>query len=163
MRRRFAVFAAAAALMLTASPAIAGVPAERSTFDGAGLVFTCGSDTLVTTSGEFSFVTRTATTSSGNWSQTGTLTVRNMVAEDGAENQYRVVGAAHFGFSYNAQTGVVVANVDGNDISQGVTTFKFQFIRADGGAAGSMNFVQHVSPNGQYREFSAGACETVND
>lgn len=66
--------------------------------------------------------------------------------------------STHFGYSYNAQTGVVVATVDGYDISQGVTTFKFQFVSRDGGLAGSLNFLQHGSPNGNYLELSPGSC-----
>jgi len=73
-------------------------------------------------------------------------------------NEYKVVGVEHWGFSYNAQTGVVIANVDGVDISGGVTIFSFKFIRADGGLAGRLGLVQHGSPNGNYFEFWPGTC-----
>ncbi len=123
------------------------------------MAFVCGSTRLVIGSGTMNYVERTATTASGNWSSTGTLTLSLVMATDSLGNAYRVVGSAHFGFSYNAQTGVVTSNVDGHDISQGVTTFKFQFLNQDGGHAGSLNFLQHGSPNGNYNVFSPGSCQ----
>ena len=160
MRRRFATLAAmsALALALSASPVFAGTPAEGSSFPAPPIAFDCGSTSLVIVAGMMDYVQRTATTASGNWSSTGTVTLSGVMAEDLAGNAYRVVGTAHFGYSYNAQTGVVVAIVDGHDISQGVTTFKFQFLNEDGGYAGSLNFLQHGSPNGSYLELSSGSC-----
>ncbi len=160
MRRRLATLAAVSALTLAlgASPVSAGSPAQHSSFPAPPMVFDCGSTTLVIVSGTMDYVERSATTASGNWSSTGTLTLSQVMATDADGNAYRVVGSAHFGYSYNAQTGIVTANVDGYDISQGVTTFKFQFLNEDGGYAGSLNFLQHGSPNGNYRELSSGSC-----
>ncbi len=160
MRRRLATLTAisALALALGASPVFAGSPAERSSFPAPPMAFDCGSTSLVIVSGMMNYVERAATTASGNWSSTGTLTLSRVMATDSDGNAYRVVGSAHFGYSLNAQTGVVTANVDGHDISQGVTTFKFEFLNEDGGHAGSLNFLQHGSPNGNYRELSSGSC-----
>jgi hypothetical protein len=160
MRRRFATLAAMStlAIALSASPVLAGTPADRSSFPAPPIAFDCGSTSLVIVSGTMNYVERTATNASGNWSSTGTLTLSGVMAEDLDGNSYRVVGSAHFGYSYNAQTGVVIANVDGHDIGQGVTTFKFQFLNSNRERAGSLNFLQHGSPNGNYRELSSGSC-----
>ena len=160
MRRRLATLAAmsALALALGASPVSAGTPAQQGSFPAPPMAFDCGSTSLVIVAGMMDYVQRTATTASGNWSSTGTFTLSGVMAVDTDGNAYRVVGSAHFGYSYNAQTGVVVANVDGHDISQGVTTFKFQFLNENGGHAGSLNFLQHGSPNGNYMELSSGSC-----
>jgi hypothetical protein len=161
MRRRLATLAAvsALALALSASPAFAGSPAEHfRSIPAGGMVFACGPTTLTTTSGTMDYVTRTASSASGNWTQTGTLTLNHVLAVDSNGNEYSVTGAAHFGFSYNAQTGIVTGNVDGFDVSQAITTFKFQFVSTGGGIAGSLDLVQHVSPNGNYNEFWAGTC-----
>ncbi|HVA86316.1 MAG TPA: hypothetical protein VNF73_08385 [Candidatus Saccharimonadales bacterium] len=161
MRNRVATLAAmtALALALSAAPALAGTPAEHFwSMPAAGLTFDCGSTSIQTTSGTMNYVTRSADTASGNWSLTGTITMSGVVAVDPDGNQYAVVGSAHFGYSYNAQTGVVFANIDGHDVSEAVTTFKFQFVSKDGGLAGSLSFVQHGSPNGNYLELSPGSC-----
>jgi hypothetical protein len=161
MRNRVATLAAmtALALALSASPALAGTPAEHYRSMPIGtMTFDCGSTSIHTTSGTMNYVTRSADTASGNWSLTGTITLSRVVAEDPDGNQYDMVGSAHFGYSYNAQTGIVTATIDGYDVSEAVTTFKFQFVGKDGGIAGSLNLVQHGSPNGHYTEFSAGTC-----
>ncbi len=160
MQRRLATLAAisALALALSASPALAGSPAQHISFPAPPMVFDCGSTSLMIVSGTMDYVERTATTASGNWSSTGTLTLSQVMATGSDGNAYRVVGTAHFGYSYNAQTGVVTANVDGHDISQGITTFEFQFLNADGGHVGSLSFLQHGSPNGNYMELSSGSC-----
>jgi hypothetical protein len=137
---------------------MAGSPAERISLPAEGLTFACGSTSLHTTSGTVTYVTRSADTASGNWSLTGTITLSQVTAVDLEGNTYSVIGSAHFGYTYNAQTGVVVANIDGHDVSEAVTTFKFQFVSKGGGIAGSLNLVQHGSPNGHYTEFSAGTC-----
>jgi hypothetical protein len=125
------------------------------------MVFECGPTSLMIVSGTMDYGQRTATTASGNWSSTGILTLSGVMAQGPNDALYRVVGSAHFGYSYNAQSGVVTANVDGHDISQGVTTFKFQFLDSRGGHAGSLSFLQHGSPNGEYRELSTGSCSFV--
>ena len=161
MRNRVAALAAmsALALALSASPALAGSPAEHfRSIPAAGLAFACGPTTLTTTSGTMDIVTRTDTSTSGNWIQTGTVTLHHVLAVDSDSNEYDVTGTEHWGFSYNAQTGIVIANVDGYDISQGITTFKFQFVGKGGGLAGSLALVQHISPNGNYIEFWPGSC-----
>ncbi|MEO8462822.1 MAG: hypothetical protein ABI555_06395 [Chloroflexota bacterium] len=161
MRRRLATLAAVSALALAfgASPvSAAGSRAEHISFPALPIAFDCGSTTLVIVSGTMDYVLRAATAASGNWSSTGTLTLSQVMAEDLEGNAYHVVGAAHFGFSYNAQTGVVTNIVDGQAISGGVTTFKFQFLDEDGGLAGSLNFLQHGSPNGTYNVLSSGSC-----
>lgn len=159
--RKVATLAAmtALALALSASPARAGVPAEHiRSMPAGGMTFDCGSTSIQTTSGAMTYVTRSADTASGNWSLTGTITLSRVTAIDVDGKTYRVVGSAHFGYSYNAQTGIVVANIDGHDVSEAVTTFKFLFIGADGGLGGSLNFVQHASPNGGYFVISSGTC-----
>ena len=161
MRNRVATIAAMSvlALALGASPALAGSPAEHyRSIPAGGMAFDCGSTSLLTSSGTMNIVTRTSSTASGNWTQTGTLTLHGVRAADSDGNEYKVVGVEHWGFRYNAQTGVVIANVDGVDISGGVTIFSFKFVRADGGLAGRLGLVQHGSPNGNYFEFSPGTC-----
>jgi len=161
MRSRLAVLTVMAtlALALSASPALAGTPAEHLAPMPADTMppVLCGATTLNMTSGTFDYVTRSAETASGNWSMTGTLTATEVHAIDGDGNGYRVVGSAHFGFTYNAQTGIVTG-YDGHVFSEGVTTFKLQFIAANGGIAGSMNFIQHGSPNGNYFVLAPGSC-----
>lgn len=161
MRSRLSILAALTtlALALSASSALAGTPAEHLLSIPANTMpaFACGAATLQTTSGTYDYVTRSSETTSGNWSMTGTITLNQVVAADQDGNVYRVVGSAHFGFTYNAQTGVVNGN-DGHDFSEGVTTFKFHFLGQDGGIAGSLNFIQHGSPNGSYFELSPGSC-----
>ena len=161
MRRRIATLAAVSvfALALSASPALAGSPAEHFLSIPAVTMppIACGATSLQITNGTYDYVTRSSESASGNWSMTGTITLHQVRAVDGSDNVYRVVGSAHFGFTYNAQTGVVIGN-DGHDFSEGVTTFKFQFIGQDGGIAGSLNFVQHGSPNGNYFVLSPGSC-----
>lgn len=161
MRSRVATLTTmtALALALSASPALAGTPVEHLLSIPANTMpgFTCGAATLQITSGTYDYVTRSSETTSGNWSMTGTVTLNQVVAVDQVGNMYRVVGSAHFGFTYNAQTGVVNGN-DGHDFSEGVTTFKFHFLGQDGGIAGSLNFIEHGSPNGRYVELSPGSC-----
>ena len=161
MRNRLAALMAMAAfaLAVSASPALAGSPAEHfRSLPAAGMVFDCGSTSIQTTSGTMNYVTRSAYTPSGNWSLTGTITLSRVVAEDLDGNRYDMVGSAHFGYSYNAQTGIVIAIIDGQVVSEAVTTFKFQFVSQGGGLGGSLNFLQHGSPNGNYFELSAGTC-----
>ena len=164
MRSRVATLTAmtALALALSASPALAGTPAEHTLSIKANTMpaFACGAATLQTTSGTYDYVTRSSETTSGNWSMTGTITLNQVRAADQHHNVYRVVGSAHFGFTYNAQTGVVTGydGPDGPAFSEGVTTFKFHFLGQDGGIAGSLNFIQHGSPNGSYFELSPGSC-----
>ncbi len=163
MHRRFAALAAlsALALALSASPAFAGSPAEHYSLDAVGITFDCGTTNYSVTSGTFEIVTRTATSSSGNWIQSGTVTARNVVAL-AAGKGYRVVGVEHYNETFNARTGVVVAVIDGNPVSQAVTTVKFQLISSQGGGtADSVDLVQHVSPNGHYNEFVPGSCSSV--
>lgn len=161
MRNRIATLAAMSALVLalSASPALAGSPAEHyPPIPAGGMAFDCGTTTLTTNSGTMNYVVRSANTVSGNWSLTGTITLSRVTAVDLEGNTYNVIGSAHFGYTYNAQTGTVIANIDGHDVSEAVTTFKFQFVSENGGLAGSLNFLQHGSPNGQYYELSAGTC-----
>ena len=161
MRNRVATLAAmtAFALALSASPALAGTPAEHYRSMPIGtMTFDCGSTSIHTTSGTMNYVTRSADTASGNWSLTGTITLSRVVAEDLDGNRYDMVGSAHFGYSYNAQTGIVIANIDGHDVSEAVTTFKFQLVSKGGGLGGSLSFLQHGSPNGNYLELSPGSC-----
>jgi len=147
------------ALALSASPALAGTPAEHFRSMPIGtMTFDCGSTTIHTTSGTMNYLTRSADTASGNWSLTGTITLGRVVAEDLVGNQYDMVGSAHFGYSYNAQTGTVIAIIDGHVVSEAVTTFKFQFVSKGGGLGGNLNFLQHGSPNGSYLELSSGSC-----
>ena len=161
MRSRLSILAALTtlALALSASPALAGTPAEHLLSIPANTLpaFACGAATVHTTSGTVDYVTRSSETTSGNWSMTGTITLNQVAAADQDGNVYRVVGSAHFGFTYNAQTGVV-NGYDGHVFSEGVTTFKFQFVSENGGLAGSLNFLQHGSPNGNYLELSPGSC-----
>ena len=161
MRNRIATLAAmtALALALSASPALAGTPAEHfRSLPAGGMTFDCGSTSIQTTSGTMDYVTRSADTASGNWSLTGTITLRGVTAVDVNSHHYDVVGSAHFGYSYNAQTGVVTANIDGHDVSEAVTTFKWQFISHDGGSSGSLDLIQHVSPNGSGFLLVPGGC-----
>ena len=161
MRNRLATLMAMAAFALafSASPALAGSPAEHfRSMPAAGLTFDCGSTSIQTTSGTMNYVTRSADTASGNWSLTGTITLSGVVAEDLDGHHYAVVGSAHFGYSYNAQTGIVIAIIDGHVVSEAVTTFKWQFVSHDGGLGGSLSFLQHASPNGNYFELSPGTC-----
>lgn len=161
MRNRIATLAAMSALVLalSASPALAGSPAEHYlSIPASGMTFDCGSTSLHTTSGTMNYVTRSADTPSGNWSLTGTITLSRVTAVDLEGNTYSVIGSAHFGYMYNAQTGTVIANIDGHDVSEAVTTFKFQFVSENGGLAGRLNFLQHGSPNGNYLELSPGSC-----
>lgn len=161
MRNRLTRLAAMStlALALSASPVLAGTPAQHiPPMPAAGLTFDCGTTTIQMTAGTMDYVTRSADTASGNWTMTGTITLSGVVAEDLDGHHYDVVGSAHFGYSYNAQTGIVFANIDGHDVSEAVTTFKFQFVSKDGGIAGSLNFIQHGSPNGNYLELSPGSC-----
>ena len=161
MRTRIATVAAtlALALALGASPVLAGNPADRALgIPAAGMAFACGSTSLLVTSGTMDFVSHTTYSASGDWSSTGTITLAQVKAVDTAGNEYSVIGAAHFGLSYNAQTGVVVANVDGADVSQAVTTFRFQFVGKGGGIVGRLDILQHISPNGNYNEVLAGGC-----
>lgn len=161
MRNRVATLTAMTvfALALSATPALAGTPAEhvRSMPIGS-MTFDCGSTSIHTTSGTMNYVTRSADTASGNWSLTGSITLSRVTAEDLTGNQYAMVGSAHFGYSYNAQTGTVTAIIDGHVVSEAVTTFKFQLVSEGGGPGGSLNFLQHGSPNGNYLELSSGSC-----
>ena len=161
MRSRLALLTAMAtlALALSASPALAGTPAEHLLSMPASTMppIACGATTVTMTSGTFDYVTRASETVSGNWSMTGTITASEVRADDGDGNAYSVVGSAHFGFTYNAQTGIVTGN-DGHDFSEGVTTFKLQILAAGGGIVGSMNFIEHGSPNGSYFVLEPGSC-----
>ena len=161
MRNRIAILAvmSALAIALSASPAFAASPAEHlRSIPAGGLVFDCGSTIITTTSGTMDYVVRSADTASGNWSLTGTIILSRVEAVDSEGGTYDVLGSAHFGYTYNALTGVVLANIDGHDVSEAVTTFKFQLIGAAGGRGGSVNLVQHGSPSGGYFELSPGSC-----
>src|SRR5665811_2362134 len=91
MRNRVATLAAmtAFALALSASPALAGSPAEHSWSIPIGtMTFDCGSTSIHTTLGTMNYVTRSAYTASGNWSLTGTITLSRVEAEDLVGNRY---------------------------------------------------------------------------
>jgi len=171
MRNRIATLAAvsALALALSASPALAGSPAIHDSFDATGVGFWCGTDTwpsdpptYAITYGTFDYVMAGTSSPSGNWILTGTVTPRNFLAVDTTGNQYSVVGVEHFSETYNAQTGIVITTIDGNDVSQAVTTLAFQIVSSrGGGTVASFNLVQSGSPNGHFNFILGGTCTDV--
>ena len=150
MRRLVATLAAVSALVLalSVSPALANSPAVHSSFPAAGAVFVCGANTYTVTSGTVYIVIHQGGSASGNTNVTGTITLRNVVAEDEAGNVYSIVGAQWFGATFNAQTGG----------SQTTVTAKFQIVSQGGGTADSVNLVLHISPNGDINSFDFGTC-----
>jgi len=146
MRHLLAALAAAFAIALSGSPAMAADPAVHSSVPVAGVDFECGSTTYTITSGTISTLFHGADSASGNVSDT--MTIRyDMVAADAAGNVYSIVGASRSGFTFNAGTGAV----------QITTTATLQIV-GRGGSAGSINIVFHLSPNGDVKSFDFGTC-----
>lgn len=148
MRRLVATLAAALALALSASPALANGPAVHFSVPVTGDVFVCGANTYTITSGTISIVIHEGSSASGNLNITGTITPRNVVAVDEDGNVYSIVGAEWFGGTYNAKT----------DALQQTFTAKLQIVSKGGGTADSVNVVTHLSPNGDFNFFDFGTC-----
>ena len=150
MRRLVATLAAVSALVLALSvpPALGNSPAVHSSFPAAGAVFVCGANTYAVTSGTVYIVIHQGSSASGNSNLTGTITLRNVVAEDEAGNVYSIVGAIWGGGTFNAQTGGF----------QTTFTGKLQIVSQGGGTADSVNVVLHMSPNGDVNSFDFGTC-----
>jgi hypothetical protein len=150
MRLRVAALAAVSALTLalSVSPVLANGPAVHDSFPVAGDVFVCGANTYTVTSGTLSVVMHEGNSASGNLNGTFTGTPMRVVAVDQDGNEYSIVGAIWFGFSFNAQTGGF----------QTTSTGKLQIVSKGGGTADSVNVVFHISPNGDINSFDFGTC-----
>jgi len=140
---------AAAALAVGASSASAS-PAVHTQEDVTGDAFTCTTATYTIVSGSISIVFHEDTTASGNYNVTGTITPEHVVAKDAAGNLYNIVGAGWFGGAVNANTGGATFT----------DTEKFQIVQQGGGTVDSVNSITHFSPNGDFKGFDFGTCET---
>ncbi len=136
-----------AVLAVGAGPAFAS-PAIHAEEDVTGAVFTCATTTYTIVSGSISIVIHEGVSASGNMNVTGTLTPRDVIAQDEAGNLYDIVGAGWFGGTLNANTGG----------GQFTDTEKFQIVRQGGGTVDSVNATVHLSPNGDFKSFDFGTC-----
>jgi hypothetical protein len=140
-------------LGVTVPSVVANQPAVRFTEDVTGDVIACETATYTIASGEIQTVIHEGAGASGNLNFTGTITPRNVVAEDEEGNLYRVRGAFWFGGAFNANTGGEVFTFTG----------KLQIVSKDGGGiADSVNVTFHVTaqPNNfVLKEFDFGTCE----
>jgi hypothetical protein len=140
-------------LGVIAPSALANQPAVRFTEDVTGDVIACETATYTTLSGEVQIVIHEGASASGNLNFTGTITPRNVVAEDEEGNLYSVRGAVWFGGTFNANTGGEVFTFTGKlrVVSMG-----------GGGTADSVNVTFHVTaqPNNiVLKDFDFGTCE----
>jgi hypothetical protein len=152
LRRVFLLLSSVGVLLLAlTAPALANQPADRSTEDVTGDTFQCDSAVYMITSGTISIVTHEGKSTSGNMNFTVTITPRNVVAVDGAGNQYSIVGAIWFGGTINANTGGM----------QFTDTDKLQIVSMGGGTVDSVNVTFHITAqphNIVVKDFNFGTC-----
>jgi hypothetical protein len=154
-RLGLAVVAAAGvvgAVALTGGPASADAAIHES-FPAAGAVFSCGDTSYTAVSGTVKSVYQENQSASGIFEVTGTITPTSVTLQDSAGNLYKVSGASWFGGTFNPAT----------DTGQFTDTEKFQIIDLGGGVVGTVNIVEHMSPNGKIIDFNFGNCTPPED
>jgi hypothetical protein len=137
---------------LGAGPAAADA-ATHSSFPAAGAVFACGDTSYTAVTGTVKFVYQENESASGILEVTGTITPIGVTLQDPAGNVYKLSGAGWFGGTFNPSTGT----------GQFTDTEKFQIIARSGGVAGTVNIVEHMSPNGKITDFNFGNCTPPDD
>jgi hypothetical protein len=147
--KRLSLFAVVALVSALTTSAFASGPAQKFIEDVAGDQIVCVDETYTITSGQIQFVIHEGESASGNFNFTGTITPREVVAEDSAGNEYRVAGAFWFGGTFNSKT----------EAFQETFTGKLQIVSPGGGTADSVNITFHQSPNGVVKAFDFGTCE----
>ena len=148
MKRSLSLLALVALMSALTTSALASGPAQKSTADVTGDLIVCEDETYTVTSGQIQIVFHEGESASGNFNFTGTLTPRNVVAEDSAGNEYRVVGTIWFGGTFNSRT----------EAFQNTFTGKLQIVSAGGGTVDSVNITFHQSPNDVVKDFDFGTC-----
>jgi hypothetical protein len=154
-RLGLAVVAAAGvvgAVALTGGLASADAAIHES-FPAAGASFTCGDTSYTAVSGTVKSVYQENQSASGIFEVTGTITPIGVTLQDSAGNLYKVSGASWFGGTFNPAT----------DTGQFTDTEKFQIIDQGGGVVGTVNIVEHMSPNGKITDFNFGNCTPPED
>jgi hypothetical protein len=149
-RLGLAVVAAAGvvgAVALTGGPASADA-ATHTSFPAAGAVFSCSDTSYTAVSGTVKFVYQENQSASGIFEVTGTITPTGVTLQDAAGNLYKLSGAGWFGGTFNPAT----------NTGQFTDTEKFQIIDLGGGVVGTVNIVEHMSPNGKIIDFNFGNC-----
>jgi hypothetical protein len=143
---------AIAAVALGAGPAAAAA-ATHDSFPAAGAVFSCGSTEYTAVTGTVKFVYQENQSASGVLEFTGTITPIGVTLTDSAGNVYKLAGAGWFGGTFNPIT----------NTQQLTDTEKFQIIASGGGVVGTVNTVEHLSPNGKIIDFDFGNCTPPED
>jgi hypothetical protein len=149
--------AAACAIGALAGPANASATAFKDHETGipvAGDVAHCTTVDLTITSGTIDSYVNGVVDAQGVVHVTGTIVPHDVTLTDGT-NTYYISGAAWFGLTgTDPDNGVITLATD---------TEHFVIRNADGGIYAKVQFVEHLSPNGNYFQFDTGACETPQD
>jgi hypothetical protein len=143
---------AIAAIALGAGPAAAAA-ATHDSFPAAGAVFTCGTTEYTAVTGTVKFVYQENQNAAGGFEVTGTITPTGVTLQDSAGNVYKLAGAGWFGGTFNPNT----------NTQQFTDTEKFKIIASGGGVVGTVNTVEHLSPNGKIIGFDFGNCTPPSD
>ena len=152
-RTRLAALAAVAAttgvVAFTMLPAAAAAQTQtvHQREDATGAVVMCGA-TPLTVTGYFETVTSMTLDASGVFHITSTGVPRGVTLDDGTGHTYFLRGATHFSGKFGDAGPIVLTSTD-----------KFSIVSAGGGLLGSVNGVEHSSPNGNVFAFDLGSCE----
>jgi hypothetical protein len=145
-----------------AMPAAAMATPSQAPFTGhetdsvVGDVFTCQSGDLTAQTGTITTVFHVNADNNGLFHFTGTIVPSGVTLTDAAGNWYTVSGASWFGGT----------SPDASGNSQPIVsteTDHFVIHNASGGVYAKVQFVGHLSPNGQMFFFDKGVCETPAD
>lgn len=124
---------------------------DHESFDPAGAVFTCTSgDLTVLDGGTVTTTVEGNQDATGVFHMTGTLTVKNITAEDAAGNLYTINGASWFGGK--------ATDPYGNDVILATDTANFVIHNSTGGVYAKVQAVEHLS-QGRMFSFDFGSCE----
>jgi hypothetical protein len=117
----------------------------------AGDVFHCTPVDLTITGGTIDSYVNGVQDAQGVLHITGTIVPHDVTLTDGT-NAYYISGAGWFGFTgTDPDNGVITVATD---------TEHFVIRNLDGGVYAKVQFVEHLSPNGNYFQLDTGACQT---
>jgi hypothetical protein len=148
---------ATCAIIALASPASAAATTFKDHETGipvTGEVFHCTPVDLTITGGTIDSYINGVQDAQGVFHITGTIVPHDVTLTDGT-NAYYVSGAAWFGLTgADPDNGVITVTTD---------TEHFVIRNVSGGVYAKVQFVEHLSPNGNYFQLDTGACESPED
>jgi hypothetical protein len=135
-----------AALAILATPSYAGNPAQHTTSDPTGAVFSCANGDLTVTGGVVDETSRFATGADGTLHIMYTITPHEVTAQDARGRSYTITGASH-------TTAVIV----GDELRLATDSSHF-VIRGRDGVYGYVSLVDHYNATSRSFTMALGDC-----